>query len=538
MRRWNGWGDDEISYPLPPTAVAYLADLLGPGERISDARFEDVLATMPASRLAPQPHFTTDGAERLRHARGQSLPDWIALRYGRVETFPDAVAFPTSASEIRRLLRYAADTGIQLIPYGGGTSVAGHINPLPGERAALTVNLGRLNRLLAFDESSHLATIEAGASGPEIEAQLGARGYTLGHFPQSFDYSTLGGWIATRSTGQQSYYYGRIEALFAGGQVETPVGTLTLPPLPASAAGPDLRHLILGSEGRLGIISSATVRVRRRPEQESFQAVFMPDWESGVAAMRSMAQAAVPVSMLRLSNAQETATTLALGGRARLVSLAERALRLLRYGPERCLLLFGVTAGAVSGGRRAARQTQRQATAVARDYGGLPVGSFIGNQWRHNRFRAPYLRNSLWQQGYAIDTVETAVPWSAVQATTAAVTQAIEAALADSGERVLVLAHLSHAYVDGASIYVTYLYRRATGAAETLRRWQIIKTAASQAIVRHGGTISHQHGVGLDHAPYLAAEKGALGMALLQDACRRVDPGGVLNPGKLVSSNR
>jgi alkyldihydroxyacetonephosphate synthase len=529
VRRWNGWGNSEISYPLSPTAVAYLADFLGQGERISDARFEDVLATVPASRLADQNHFTTDGAERLRHARGQSLPDWIALRYGRIETFPDAVAFPTSAADIRALLHFAGDSGVQLIPYGGGTTVAGHITPRATDRPVLTVSMARLNRLLEVDETSHLATFEAGAGGPEIEAHLGARGYTLGHFPQSYDYSTLGGWIATRSTGQQSYYYGRIESLFAGGQVETPVGTLVLPPLPASAAGPDLRHLVLGSEGRLGIITSATVRIRRRPEYESFHAVFLTDWESGVAAMRAMVQADVPVSMLRLSDARETATTLALAGHPRLVSWAERGLRLLRYGPERCLLIFGVT-----GERRAARRAQRRAAAVARDYGGLAAGTFIGNQWRKNRFRAPYLRNALWEQGYAIDTLETAVPWSGVQATAAAVVQAVQEALADTGERVLVFAHLSHAYIDGASIYVTYLYRRAPDAGETLRCWQAIKAAASQAIVRHGGTISHQHGVGLDHAPYLAAEKGALGLALLDGVCRTVDPAGILNPGKLV----
>jgi alkyldihydroxyacetonephosphate synthase len=529
VRRWNGWGERENTYPLPATAAAYLANLLGTGEVIGDARYEDVLTSVPAARLAAHTLWTTDAAERLRHARGQSLPDWIALRYGRVDTFPDAVAFPTSVSNIRELLRFAADSGIQLIPYGGGTSVAGHINPVAGDRPVLTVNLCRMNRLLELDESSRLATIEAGAGGPQIEAQLGARGYTLGHFPQSFDYSTLGGWIATRSTGQQSYYYGRIEDLFAGGQVETTAGTLVMPPLPASAAGPDLRQLVLGSEGRLGFITAATARVRPRPQHESFHALFLPDWDAGLAAVRALAQAGTPVSMLRLSDARETATTLALAGHPHLVRWAERALRLLRYGPERCLLLFGVT-----GERRAARRALRQARAVAGDYGGLAVGTFIGNQWRKNRFRAPYLRNTLWELGYAIDTLETAVPWSGVQATAAAVVQTIRKALEETGERVLVFAHLSHAYTDGASIYVTYLYRRTASAGETLRRWQMIKTAASETIVSHGGTISHQHGVGLDHTPYLAAEKGEIGLALLEGLCRTADPAGILNTGKLI----
>jgi alkyldihydroxyacetonephosphate synthase len=533
VRRWNGWGESEITYPLPPASVAYLAERLGQGELISDAAYEAVLASVPPSRLTAANGLSTGPAERLRHARGQSLPDWIDLRYGRVDTFPDAVAFPASVEDVRRLLDFAAAAGIHLIPYGGGTSVAGHVNPLPGERPVLTVNLCRLNRLLELDETSRLATIEAGASGPEIEAQLGARGYTLGHFPQSFDYSTLGGWIATRSTGQQSYYYGRMEALFAGGQVETTTGTLRLLPLPASAAGPDLRQLVLGCEGRLGIITTAAVRVRPRPEFESFHAAFLPDWESGITAVRALAQAGAPVSMLRLSDAEETATTLALAGQPNLVHWAERALRLLRYGPERCLLLIGVT-----GERRVARWALRRAMAAVRDHGGLPTGAFIGRQWQRNRFRAPYLRNILWEQGYAIDTVETAVPWAAVPATAAAMIQAVQSALHHVGERVLAFAHLSHVYADGASIYMTYLYRRAADPSETRVRWQRIKTAASEAIVRHGGTISHQHGVGLDHAPYLEAEKSAPGMALLAAACRAMDPAGVMNPGKLVSGEQ
>jgi len=531
MRRWNGWGDNAVTYPLPASAEQYLEMRIGAGPRLEDAALETVLAAVPSARLRSHPLISTDPEDRLRHARGQSLPDWIALRSGRVGAFPDGVAYPACDEDVRALLDYARRTGTRLIPYGGGTSVVGHINPLPGGAPVLTLDLSRLNRLLDLDETSRLATFEAGITGPEIEKRLNARGYTLGHFPQSFEYSTLGGWIATRSSGQQSYYYGRIESLFAGGHVETPLGALDLPPHPASAAGPDLRQMILGSEGRLGLITRAIVRVRPLPEEESFHAFFFHDWESGAAAVREIAQAGLKLSMLRLSNALETTTTLALSGKDKLVQWANRGLSFLRYDEGRCLLIAGFTAEKKD---KAAREQFAAARDVIRTHAGLWTGTPIGKMWKKSRFLTPYLRNTLWERGYALDTLETAVPWSSVLPTAEETQKVIREGLAEIGEHVLVFAHLSHMYKDGAGIYVTYLYRRADGPDETLRRWQVLKGAASRVIVEHGGTISHQHGVGLDHAPYLTAEKGELGLQLLAAARRTLDPQGVLNPGKLL----
>ena len=535
MRRWNGWGDETITYPLPPSATRFLADLLGPGRPPRDAALDDVIRAVPVGRLPPHPLVTTEPETRLRHACGQSLPDWVALRSGRIPAFPDGVAFPTTEAEVAQLIAFAVETGARLIPYGGGTSVVGHVNPLPGDTPVLTVDLSRLNRLLALDETSRLATFGAGVNGPHLEAQLRAHGYTLGHFPQSFELSTLGGWIATRSSGQQSLYYGRIEDLFAGGRLLAPVGRLDLPPFPASAAGPDLRQLVLGSEGRLGIITQATVRIRPLAEREDFHALFFPNWEQGMNAVREMVQARLPLSMLRLSDPVETTTTLALAGHERLVGLFERLLSVRGLGPDKCMLLFGLT-----GGDEAVKAVRKRAIEAARAYGGVHVGQRMGNEWRASRFRTPYLRNTLWEMGYAVDTLETAVRWSHVPATADAVRRALREGLADWDERVHVFAHLSHVYPDGASIYVTYLFRlpltsrRGVDPDETLRRWQQLKTAASQAIVAAGGTISHQHGVGLDHLPYLPAEKGELGMVALRHLCRAFDPKGVMNPGKLV----
>lgn len=528
MRRWNGWGEDNINVSVSPAALQFLTGILGAGQAYPDAPLAQVLQAVPASTLPPHPLIITEAEDRLRHACGQSLPDWVALRSGRIPAFPAGVAYPNSSADVQALLQYAQDTGTRLIPYGGGTSVVGHLSPRAGE-PTLTVDMSRLKRLLTLDETSHLATFEAGVLGPHLEEQLRARGYTLGHYPQSFEYTSLGGWIATRSSGQQSYHYGRIEDLFAGGRVETLQGEWVLPPLPASAAGPDLRQLVLGSEGRIGFITQATMRVRPVPGHEHFHAVFFKNWLAGMAALRHMAQARLELSMLRLSNPLETEAQLRLGGHERLIGWANSALRLLGYGAEKCMLLLGVTeyAGRFS-------LALEEALEVARQHGGLHVGPFIGQQWRKSRFRAPYLRNTLWEAGYAVDTLETAVSWAATPALAEAVLGALQLALAAEGEKVLAYMHLSHVYADGASLYFTYVFRRAADPAETLRRWQQLKTAASQELVKHGGTITHQHGVGVDHAPYLVAEKGPLGMTALQTLCKTFDPEGLLNPGKLL----
>ena len=529
MRRWNGWGDEATTYPLPESAGRFLKAKVGKGARIPDVAFERALVAVPPSRLTPYLHLSLDPADRLYHARGQSLPDWVALRHGRIDAFPDGVAYPASEEDVRDLFAYARRSGARLIPFGGGTSVVGHINPRPIDSPTLTVDLGRLNRLIDFDAASQLATFEAGVSGPDLERQLQERGYTLGHFPQSWELSTLGGWIATRSSGQQSYHYGRIEDLFAGGHTETPQGPLDLPPLPASAAGPDLRHLLLGSEGRYGIITRAIVRVQRAPAEEDFLAIFFHDWTSGVNAVRQIAQAGIPVSMLRLSNAQETEVTLALSGKEQLVGLADRGLRLFNYDRDRALLIFGVT-----GDKALTHFAQHEATAMARKHGGFAVGGAIGHLWRKSRFLSPYLRNTLWEQGYALDTAETALPLNKIESTALAIQTAIHEALQAFNERALVFAHLSHVYADGASIYTTYLWRRSPDPEQTLAQWHAMKQAASQVMIASGGTISHQHGVGVDHKPYLEAEKGAIGLQLIEAVRHQLDPDRLLNPGKLI----
>jgi alkyldihydroxyacetonephosphate synthase len=526
MRRWNGWGDERVRIEVPQGALTYLYERLGTGAPPPDASFDSVVASVEAGRLPAHPLVDASAATRVLHARGQSLPDWFALRFGRIGRVPDGVAFPTSSQDVRELLTFARACGACVIPYGGGTSVVGHLAPPSGDAPVLTVSMAHMRALLDLDRESHLATFGAGVAGPDVEAQLRAHGFTLGHFPQSFEYSTLGGWIVTRSSGQQSLAYGRIETLFAGARLETPVGTLRIPTFPASAAGLDIRELVLGSEGRLGIVTEATVRVSALPEHQSFHGIFFPDWRSAQRAVQTIAQAGVALSMLRLSNPTETFTTLRMAGDSRALALLERYLAARGARDDKCLLLIGVT-----GSDAACRTALRAARAIAARHGGVYAGRRIGDRWEHNRFRGVYFRNAMWEHGYAIDTVETAVDWPRVSPMMHAIEAAARGAFGD--EAIHAYTHLSHVYAEGSSVYSTFIFKLAPDYDTNMERWTRLKRAVSEAIVANHGTISHQHGVGIDHKPYLVFEKGELGLDAMRAVFASFDPDGTMNPGKL-----
>jgi alkyldihydroxyacetonephosphate synthase len=531
MRRWNGWGDDADDYPLSMRAREFLGERIGVARPPEDATRDAALAAVPASRLSKRTLFATDAAARLDHARGQSFPDWVAMRSGRFGPVADGVAFPTTHDEVMAALAEAREIGATVIPYGGGTSVVGHLAVPASDRPVVNISLERFSTLTAVDPHTLTATFGAGTPGPAVEAQLRPHGLLLGHFPQSYEYSTVGGWVVTRSSGQQSFRYGRIEQLFHSGRLATPRGTLTVGRVPASSAGPDLREALMGSEGRLGLLTDVTVRVRPLPEQEHFHGIFFPGWDEGLNAVRALAQADVPLSMLRLSNEIETETQLALvQGHDRALRWLERYLGFRGLGGGRCLLMTSLT-----GSAQECSFAVRRLRALAAPFGAVHVGSLLGRGWAKNRFRGPYLRNSLWEAGYAADTVETCVMWPQATPVMRAIEQAARDALAAEQERVHAFTHLSHVYRQGCSIYSTFVYRSAPSPEQNMERWRRLKSRVSEAIVAHGGTISHQHGVGVDHAPYLPAEKEALGMDLIRAMARELDPQGLMNPGKLFA---
>jgi alkyldihydroxyacetonephosphate synthase len=530
MRRWNGWGDDGVRMALPAAAEKLLAERAGEGKAQPDYPLDRCLEQIPEPRLKSHPLVSFDPKCRLDHAHGQSLPDWIRLRSGTLKRFPDGVALPTSVDEVEEILAYAVDQDALVIPFGGGTSVVGHLEIPEAERPVLSFSLERLNRLISFEPESRLATFEAGALGPAIEDKLRDEGFTLGHFPQSFEYSSLGGWVATRSSGQQSAHYGRIEQLYRGGEIVTPRGVMTLPPFPASAAGPDLRHIVLGSEGRLGIITKVTVKISQLPEQDDFYGYFFPSWQAAREAARELAGSGADFSMVRLSNPQETQTHLALADREQEVALLQGYLRLRGISEESaCMCLVGFT-----GSRSRVRVARHESSSLFRRHKGVAVGRAIGKVWKKNRFRAAYLRNTLWEHGYAVDTLETAVNWENVTQAVETIEGSLRQAVARWDERAHVFSHLSAVYPTGSSVYTTTVFRLSDSPEETFERWRVLKRLASDAVVKAGGTISHQHGVGTDHREYVAAEKGKAGIDATRRLFSTLDPDARMNPGKLL----
>ena len=541
MKRWNGWGDEKnnFNFELTKSSQNYIEAIIGQSTPLIDATLTEAVAKVPSSRAPLHRLINTVPEVRLRHCRGQSIPDWLAMRSGDFGIFPDGVAFPETSADVQELLLFAKQENLIVIPYGGGTSVCGHINPEKNEQPIITVAMTKMNKLIEFDELSQIATFGAGTLGPDVEKQLAEHGYTLGHFPQSWEMSTVGGWVASRSSGQQSLRYGRIEKMFAGGRIETLQGTLDIPTFPATSAGPDIREMILGSEGRMGIITEVKMRVTKIAEQESFHVAFFPSWDIGMKATREIIQSNVQLSMMRLSNEVETASHLKLGGHERAVGIMEKYLSFRGCKDGKTMFTYGVT-----GTKEQCKSALKLVRKFISKHKGVYIGTPLGKHWEHSRFRSPYLRHGLWDAGIIVDTMETCLDWSVVPKAVDGIESDIANALSSddsSGDGVIeqenvhVFTHLSHFYGQGCSVYTTYLFRVGADYDETMARWKKLKAAGAQAIVRFGGTISHQHGVGKDHAEYLPAEKGELGIKAIKVLCHTFDPDKRMNPGKLVS---
>ncbi len=531
MKLWNGWGDEKnnLDFELSESSQNFIEARVGKSTPLNVADLQDVIKQVPTSRAPSHRLINTDAEVRLRHSRGQSMPDWLAMRSGNFGTFPDGVAFPETSEQVKEILALAREKDLVVIPYGGGTSVCGHINPEPSAKPIITVSMSRMNKLMSLNKESQIATFGAGTLGPDVEAQLAQEGYTLGHYPQSWELSTIGGWVASRSSGQQSLRYGRIEKMFAGGRIETLQGTMDIPTFPASSAGPDIRELFMGSEGRMGIISEVKVRVMPISAQENFYVAFFPSWEVGMQATREIVQNNIQLSMMRLSNAVETKTHLKLAGHEKLVSLLEGYLKLRGASTGKVMFTFGTT-----GSKAQNKSSLKLTRSFISKHKGVFTGKGMGKRWEHSRFRSPYLRHGLWDIGIMVDTMETCLDWSAVPNALNDMESSIRDSLSECKEDVHVFTHLSHFYGQGCSVYTTYLFRNGKTYEDTMARWEKLKAAGAEAIVRNGGTISHQHGVGKDHAQYLADEKGELGIKAIGNLCDMFDPDGRMNPGKLL----
>jgi alkyldihydroxyacetonephosphate synthase len=531
---WSGWGDPAQARPLSPAIQALLRDGLGVQRERRPPESLDELVLAPV-RLAPElaaelttlvgdAYTAADHETRARHALGKSTLDLLAVRAGGPLPAPDLVLFPGSHAEVLAVLARCAATQVAVAPFGGGTSVVGGLTPEAGRfRGLVVLDLRRLNQLIDLDRESRLARLGPGLRGPEAEALVGAEGYTIGHFPQSFEYATLGGFAAARSSGQASAGYGRFDDLVAGMRVATPVGTLELGRAPKAAAGPDLRQLILGSEGALGVITELTVQVQPVPVSRRYDGWRFASFAQGTAVLRRLAQDGPRPTVLRLSDEAETALGLArpdqlgAGGEARDGAGDEP-------GGSLAIVGFEGTAAEVEVGFRASETVLRAA-------GATPVPG-AGPDWFSGRFHGPYLRDALLDAGALVETLETAGFWSALPDLYRAVGSTLQESLTSQGTAPVILCHISHVYPSGASLYFTVACAQREDA---IAQWREAKSAAMTAILAAGGSISHHHGVGRDHRSWLPDEVGELGVAALAAVKRELDPTGVLNPGILIA---
>ena len=522
---WSGWGDPALVPELPEQVRSLLAAGLGvarapgpPGPiasvevrepRLANDAVDELRAVLGAGAVL------ADHDTRIRHTRGKSTPDLLRLRAGDAAAAPDLVLLPATHEQVLEILRVCSERRIAVVPFGGGSSVVGGLEAAASAYAGVVaLDTRRLNAMLELDEESRLAVLEPGLRGPEAEALLSERGYTIGHFPQSFEYATLGGFAAARSSGQASAGYGRFDELVVALRVATPSGELSLGRAPKSAAGPDLRQLMLGSEGAFGVITSLSVAVRPAPAERVYDGWRFASFAEGIAALRGLAQDGPLPTVLRLSDEAETA-----------LNLARPAQVGSDTGSGGCLAVTGYE------GTSDDVRTRREAvTRLLRDRGAAEEPG-AGESWEHGRYRGPYLRDALLDAGALVETLETVTFWSRIPALYEAVSGALRESLTAQGTPPVVLCHVSHVYATGASLYFTVASAQAE---DPVAQWLTAKAAASDAILATGGSITHHHGVGTDHRDWYGREIGPLGVDVLRAVKATLDPAGIMNPGVLL----
>jgi alkyldihydroxyacetonephosphate synthase len=485
-------------------------------------------------------YVSTDPLDRVVHARGKSLRDLVRHRGGDVGRVPDVVVSPGDEAAVEAVLRAAIAADAVVIPFGGGTNISGSLEAPPEEtRTIVSVDMSRMSQVLDIDEGSRLARVQAGVFGPDLERQLNARGWTIGHFPDSFTHSTLGGWIATRSSGMQSDKYGDIADLTRAVRVVTPAGTLATRPVPHTSTGPSVREMVLGSEGRLGIITEATVHVHRVPEQRVILGYLFPDWPRALAAMQAIAESEASPTVTRVSDSFETAFSFSTRkdptplDRVKSKALTTYLTRRRGYDLEAmCLSFIGYE------GNKAHVAAQRKLVGrIVSRFGGLCIGSSPGELYDQKKFDTPYIRDFLLDRGAPADVSETSAPWSALRPLYDNVMAAAHGAFADLGVTGYVMCHLSHSYHAGACLYFTFAFNP-SGTREAIDEYDVVKTAIQQAFVDSGATLSHHHAVGTEHAQWLEEDISPAGVAMVRALFDGVDPGANLNPGKITRSTR
>jgi alkyldihydroxyacetonephosphate synthase len=529
LKHW-GWGHEDQQ--LDRAGLEQIARTVGERLGFEVAEIEEPVALadvkLPKSRFKPpvglKEMFSAGNYTRALHTLGKAYRDVIRGMRGEFANPPDLVAFPETAEDVDAVLSWCADEGFAVIPFGGGTSVVGGIEPRMREDfpGVVTIDLTKMNRVLELDSVSRAARIQAGARGPQLEEELRKHGMTMRHFPQSFEYSTLGGWIATRAGGHFATLYTHIDDLVESVEAVSFAGDWRSRRLPGSGAGPSPDRMLLGSEGILGVITEAWVRVQPRPEHKTSAGVAFEDFFGGVDAVRALAQSGLNPANCRLLDPLESETTGA-------------------GPPGKALLVLGFESTVMPVGG-----LMEQAIEIARGQGGTPVessgsGSDPVGAWRDAFLGAPYLRDSLAACGVLSETFETAITWDRFEDLHDSVLEAARTTIAELSPKGAkgaprVSCRFTHVYPDGPAPYFTVLTPAVRGG--EIEQWDEIKAAVSEAILDGGGTITHHHAIGRDHRPWYDRQRPEPFAAALRAAKSKLDPKGILNPGVLIDPER
>lgn len=547
--KWWGWGNEGVGFhhedkPGFAPFVEYAVGLdLGSATRAGEPSFDELdvpkskvtaAFTKQLAAIVGDDNVTRDDMIRVIHTYGKSLRDLVRIRSNAIVRSPDVVVYPADEAEVQAIVDAAVVANAVIIPFGGGSNIAGSLEPMPAEkRVVISLDLGRLRKVVAIDADAGLARIQAGAQGPDLEKQLNARGWTIGHFPDSFTHSTVGGWVATRSSGMQSDKYGDIADITRGLRVVRPGAMLVLRPLPSTSSGPSVREMILGSEGRLGVITEVTVQVHRIPKKRDVYAYFFPNWKSGIAAMQAIANSDATPSITRISDAKETGFSLATSKTRSGLSkfTAETALPKIMTSKgwnldEICLSFIGF-----EGGVAHAKRQKKIVDKIVTKHGGMGVGKGPGILYDQKKFDTPYLRDFLLDMGAAGDVSETATSWSSVVKLHSAAHKAAQAAYDSLGTKGWIMSHMSHSYHSGACLYFTFAF---TFGDDPLGEYDTVKRAIQQSFVDNDGTISHHHGVGVEHSPWLEQDISPEGVKVMNGLFDAADPSSNFNPGKIT----
>lgn len=544
---WGPEGERGFDDTTRPRAWPFIVGRLGIPETADLRPVTSVdLGRMPASRCPADliaalgaavgtEHVLVDDRSRAARCYGKSFTDLWRARRGEFVAPPDVIVLPRSTGEVETVLTIARAHGAAVIPFGGGTNICGALNAEgAGHRPVVSLDTTRLDSVFDIDVASGIARVGAGILGPDLEDALAHKGLTLGHFPDSFLYSTVGGWIATRSSGMQSDRYGNIEDMVLGVTVVTPGGTFATRALPRRSAGPELRELLMGSEGVFGVITEATLRVRRRPAARVVRGFLFPNFESGIEAQRRIVQAGLQPTMFRLNDADKTALTFAFKERAS--PAKERVAHLMKAAIATFTRIdFSTACLAIAGAEGERTDIARQTRAMRRIYGAcgaVDIGTGLNAGFEKSKFEYPHLRDYVMDRGCVADVSETSTAWSNILPLYGLVRERALEAAQRQGVTILLACHLSHSYDTGASLYFTFGFHDPSDGA--LDRYVELKTTIQQAFMDGGGTLSHHHGVGTEHRPWFAQEKHPDELAILAAVKDTLDADGIMNPGKLL----